>query len=339
MTIARNFTNPEGVTDYTGELLLIPNKWTMIGDDGVFTKDFLATSNVTFEHTEQGMALVSDKPWGERSVFSGGETKKTYNFLIPHFPLDDTIKASDLTPYTASGDAAGKQEALVKVRSKKMAVIRRSFEATQEYARCQALQGLIYAPNSTVPYTSWFAEFGVAQTTVDFDMVSAPTTDIISKCEAVISSIQDNAYTGAVISEVVGYCSPSFFAALISHPKVTDAYQGYMNTPNPNKDRLGSGIGRTFFFGGITFKEYRGAHDGNAYIPAGEAYFVPMGESDMFMEYYAPAQRFDTNGSLAAEAYMWEYAPHKGRSIDIESESNFLCMLRRPKMSIKATTT
>ena len=50
-----------------------------VGDDGVFTKDFLGTNNVTFERTEQGLALLGDKPWGERATFSGGQNTKIYN--------------------------------------------------------------------------------------------------------------------------------------------------------------------------------------------------------------------------------------------------------------------
>lgn len=333
--ITRNFENQFDVTDYTSELMLIPNQWNLVGSDGVFTKDFLGTNNVTFERTEQGLALLGDKPWGERASFSGGQNTKIYNFQIPHFPLDDMITAKDIQKYRAVG-TADTAEAVNRVRMRKMETLRRSHAQTIEYARCQALQGLVYSPNSTVPYTNWFTEFGIAQTTVDFDFAVA--TDMIAKCEAVIASIQDNANLGQTISEVVGYCSPTFFASLISHAAVVDAYTYYSSRQEPTRERLGTGIYREFMFGGIHFKEYRGTHNGSAFLPADEAYFVPKGLDDVFVEYYAPACRLDIEG-LAQEAYMFEYPMERGRQIDIESESNFLVMLKHPKLAVKATST
>ena len=60
-----------------------------------------------------------------------------------------------------------------------------------------------------------------------------------------------------------------------------------------------------------------------------------MGTTDMFKTYFSPANKFDHVNTLGEEQYMFEYADGKGTEIILETESNFLNMVRRPQAVVK----
>ena len=92
----------------------------------------------------------------------------------------------------------------------------------------------------------------------------------------------------------------------------------------------------------MTFYRYVGSYkdaDGvtQKLVPAGEAYFLPLGTMDTFMTYYSPANKLDYVNTLGEQAYVFEYTDPKGSKIEIESESNVLNLLRRPSAVVRAT--
>jgi len=134
------------------------------------------------------------------------------------------------------------------------------------------------------------------------------TTDIVAKVEAAIAAIQDNA--GMIsMTGIVALCSPVFFAKLISHAKVTNAYQYYTSTQEPLRNRLAAGgsataMHREFFFAGVRFIEMRDTYAGSLLIPSGDAVFIPTG-TDVFRTYFAPAERFGLVNTLGEQVYMF----------------------------------
>ena len=334
--IIRKFGSSFEVADYTGEVLMIPNQWGLLNQSGLFMDEGVSEYSVQFEQTTKDGALIVDKVRGERASAGKDSTSKLFSWAVPHFPYDDAIFPQDIKGKRAYG-SADQEETLAAVRARKLARIVQNHAWTLEYARFQLLTaGTVYAPNGTVSM-NYFTEMGVSQTVVNFDLATS-TTDVISKVEAVISSIQDNA-SGENVQSVIGYCSPGFFAALISHANVKAAYTYYASTQDPLRSRLGGNTAmyRTFDYAGIQFVEVRGNYAGNLFIPAKDAVFVPVGTSS-FLTFTAPANKFDLLGTVGERVYAFEYPSERGDKIVIESEANFLNACTRPALIVRGYT-
>ena len=346
MTIIRDFGNAYNVVDFTLPINLIPNKWGSIQNLQLFESEPVAEQSVVFQEVQKSFGLIVDRVRGDRSNVNTDYTRKIHALPIPHFPLQDQILPKDIqgkTSYTNLSEA----ETIDGVRMRRMERIRNSHAVTLERARAQLLTtGTYYAPNGTVG-GNMFTEMGVTQTVVDF-LLGTAGTSLISKIEAAIAAIQDNA--GAIsITGVVALCSPVFFSKLINHPQMTTAYQYYTTSgaAEPLRKRLSpdgnaTSLHRVFDFGGVQFIEMRDAYtDVNGVktqlIPSGDAVFIPTG-TDYFRTYFAPAERFGLVNTLGMELYMFEFANAQGTSIDLETESNFLNFMQKPAVVIQATT-
>jgi len=336
MATIRSFDRPFELTDFTEELLIIPNTWGLTNQMGIFEQEGVAQHTITVEKIDQSLNLITDRVRGERNNVNKDYERELHSFAIPHFPLDDYITPEDIQGKRAYG-MANTEEQLAQVRARKLERIRRNHAVTLEAARMQALtNGTIYAPNNTVS-VDWYSAFGVTRKEVDFDLGTA-ATDVIAKGEEVIAHIQDNILSGDLVTGIVALCSPEYFSKLISQAGVKEAYKYYTSTQQPNRDRLGAGLYREFEHGGIRYIEYRGSYNGQALIPANDAYFLPMGVTDMFKTYFSPANKFSFTNTMGEEAYVFEYPGATDENILLQSESNFVNMLRRPQIVVRGYT-
>lgn len=335
-TTIRSFNKPFELVDYTSELLLVPNTWGLIRELGFFSTESVSQHTVTVEANQGTLALVTDQVRGARNTMNSDDGRKILSFAVPHFPLDDAIMPQDVQGKRAYGSADG-VETKDAVLARKLERIRKSHAATLEAARAHAITtGTVYSPNGTVA-GNFYTDFGVTQKSIDF-VLGTTTTDILAKSEEAIAHIQDNIMSGESVSSIVAIASPEFFAKLIAHAKVTEAYKYYSSTQEPLRDRLGSGVYRTFTHGGVTYIEYRGSYNGSRLIPAGEAYFLPRGTADMFVTYFSPANKFSHVNTMGEEAYAFVYEGQTDEQITVQTESNFLNLIRRPQAVVKATT-
>lgn len=333
MATIRSFDKPFELVDYTEELLTVPNTWGLVNQMGLFEQEGVAQHSITVEKIDQSLALITDRIRGERNNMNKDDLRELHSFAIPHFPLDDYIKPEDVQGKRAYGQANA-EEQIALVRARKLQRIRRNHAVTLEAARMQALTaGTVYAPNNTV-VTDWYGSFGITRKEVDF-VLGTGTTDVIAKGEEVIAHIQDNILSGDIVTEIVALCSPQFFSKLIAQAGVKEAYKYYSSTQEPNRNRLGSGLYREFVHGGLRYIEYRGSYNGSPLIPAGDAYFIPMGVTDLFKTYFSPANKFSFVNTAGEEAYVFEYPSDKDDNILLQSESNFINMLRRPQVVVR----
>jgi hypothetical protein len=337
MAITRDFGNPFNVVDYTKEVNIIPNTWGTINNLGIFEVEPVAEQVVTFQEVNRDFGLIVDRIRGDRSNVSKDYSRKLHTFAVPHFPLEDAIFPKDIQGKSAYSSLT-EAETLDGVRMRKMERIRNSHAVTLEKARAQLLTaGTAYAPSGTVSQ-NFFTEFGVTQKVVDFTLGTS-TSEITAKIEECIAAIQDNA--GMIqMSGVVALCSPVFFAKLIAHVNIKDAYKFYSSTQEPLRQRLAAGgsvvaMNREFFHMGVRFIEMRDSYAGTPLIPSGDAVFVPTG-TDVFRTYFAPAERFGLVNTLGEQVYMFENAAPNGTMIEIETESNFINAAMKPALIIRA---
>ncbi|CEF89551.1 hypothetical protein [Pseudomonas phage vB_PaeM_PAO1_Ab17] len=334
-------------TDLTEPMILIPNVWGLTQQLGIFGVDRTTQESVTLEEITKSFGLMEDIHRGARHQVGRDYDRQMRTFAVPHFTYDDYI-----TPRDIQGKRAyGKQEleTLDQVRMRKLERLRGTHAATMEFARMHTLvTGKPYTPNNTVGGATgydWYQEFGKTRFEVNFEL-DTPTTNILEKSELVYAHMQDEAYTGGVVGDVIAICSQEFFGKLISHPTVVEAYKYYANQPQILRERLRArGFDaryREFYFGNVLYIEYRGGFQGRPggdkrrYVPAGEAVFIPgSGTEDLFKTFFAPASKFEHVNTPGEESYAFEYVDPKGEFLEINSETNFIDVLMYPQLVVK----
>lgn len=337
MPITRSYANNFDVIDYTQELQIIPNSWTLLNDSGLFSEEFLTTHTVTFEEQNKTLALIGDQFRGAKPQANQDDVRKIRSYPIAHFPIVDQILPTDIQGKRAYGtqDQAETEAAVI---ARKMERIRRNIDITLEVGRFTTLAtGSLFAPNGTIA-GNLYTDFGITQTVVDF-VLGTGTTDIMAKTESVIAAMQDNANTGDVITGVIAYCSPEWFAKFIAHAKIQTAYQYYTATEGQQiqRNRAGgtNGLYREFQYGGIRFIEVRTVLAGQRLVPAGDVIFVPLGTTDTFVSYFGPANRLDFVNTVAERAYLWMSRDPKGTHIDLDGEFDVTHLVRRPQLVVR----
>lgn len=336
--IVRDFNNNFNVADWTEEMSVIPNSWGTIGNLGLFSEEGVAEHVVVFEEITKSGALIVDRVRGDRAGVSKDDTRKLHSFLVPHFPVLDSISPQDLQGKRAYG-SAGDAETLAAVRTRKMENLRMRHAWTMEAARAQLITACtVYAPNGTVSQ-NWLTEFGKSQTSVNFAF-STSTTDVVAQVETAIAAIQDNAGSSVQMTGTVVLCSPTWFAALIAHATTKTAYQYYTTSgaQQPLRERLGGNMAmhRTFEYAGTTFIEMRDAYNGTQLITTNKAYMIPTG-SGLFKTFFSPANRFGLVNTIGEQVYYFENMASDGTQITIDTESNFVNAIYHPELIIELT--
>lgn len=336
MAITRSFSNNFEIQDFTQELLLVPNQWGLINELGIFRNESVATHSVTVESRNGTLGLITDQVRGARNLVNKDDTRTLRSFAIPHFPLDDAIKPEDIQGKRAYG-SADQAETEAAVIARKLERIRMNHALTLESARAYAITtGAIYAPNGTVA-GNYYTDFGVTRKEIDLALGTS-TSDVLGKSEEGLDHIQVNIQSGEVVNNVIVLCSPTFFAKLISHATIKEAFKYYSSTQEPLRNRLGSGLYRRFVYGGVEYIEYKGSYNGQALIPAGDAYMLPTGTQDTFISYFSPCNKFSHLNTLGEEAYSFVYRSPNDSEITVETESNHLHLVRRPQAVVRLYT-
>lgn len=337
MSTTRSYSNPFEVVDYTEGMQNIPNVPTLMSDLGLWSSEFHTGRTVTFEQKDNVLNLIGDRHRGEKPQTLETGERRIRSYPIAHFPWTDTVWPSDVQGKRAY-NTKDTVETIAGVMADKAVAASNAMDLTLEIGRMSTLvTGNIYAPNNTIA-GNFYTDFGVVRKDINFDLLT-PTTEVMAKGEDAIAHIQDTAEVGHLITNMIVLCSPKFFSALIVHPTIKTAYQFYRDgNQQPLRDRLGGMGRRTFVYGGLTYIECRERGiDKQLLIPDGEARIVPQGLTDAFKTYFGPAETIDLVNSIAMPKYLWSTKDAKGRFWDLDGETNFINVMRRPGLVIRAT--
>ena len=127
--------------------------------------------------------------------------------------------------------------------------------------------------------------------------------------------------------------SEACFDGLVGRAKVKEAYANYAEAAQ----RLGGDMRKGFSFGGLTFEEYRGIVDGHRFIDAGKGHAFPVGTSETFSNFGAPADFNETVGTIAQPYYARQQNKDFNRGIDIHVQANQLPLVNRPATIVELT--
>lgn len=329
----------------TSSIAIVPNTYGRINALGLFRQEPIATTTVVVAIENGVLNLLPTRPRGGPASLGTRGKQNVRPFVVPHIPHEDSVLATDVQNMLVMGGVNGLETVLGFV-NRKLITMRSKHAITLENLRMGALRGVIKDYDGAT-LVNLFTEFDVTEKVVDF-VLGTPATDVLAKCMEVTGHMEDN-LNGETMTGIVGLCSPEWFAGFVKHANVKEAYKYYASPQNPLRDDLRKG----FYFGGITFEEYRGAasylqEDGTRstparFVPAGDVRFIPIGTTDTFTNYWAPPDFMDAVNQAPdaanSEVFVAPLERKKyGKGVDIHTESNPLPLVKRPALLVRGTT-
>jgi len=302
-----------------------------IGELGLFHEEGIPNTVVQIEYDGQKIGLVAAKPRGgvpQPVVIAG---RKLIPFNTVHLPQNSTMMADEIQGIRAFGSMTELESAQARVATYQ-AKHRRQLDMTHEWQRIGAIKGLILDADAETPLLDVYAEFGIEQQVVPFDLGNAATL-VRDKCEDVLDMIEDA--LGALPSTGArAFCGRQFWKDLINHKSVRETY---LNTARA-AELLGK-VPNSFDIGGITFERYRGKVGSVSYVSDDEAYAVPEGVPDFLITRFAPGDYLETVNTPGLPYYTRLEPLRFNKGLEIESQSNPLHIPTRPRAIIKLTRT
>jgi len=332
MPLNNPFADPAfSMTALTAAINILPNTYGKIERMNLMPVRPVRFRQIAIEEKNGVLNLLPTLPVGAPGTLGARGKRKLRSFTVPHIPHDDVVLPEEVQGIRAFG-AENETQALADVLTDHLAAMRGKHAITLEHLRMGALKGVILDADGSVLY-DLYAEFGITAKSVDF-LLGAAGTDVKAKCLEVVRHIEDN-LRGEFMTSVHALVAPEFFDALTSHPKVESAYARWMDGAALRDDMRGG-----FPFGGITFEEYRGQATDAAgtvrrFIAAGEGHAFPLGTSDTFATYVAPADFNETANTLGRPLYAKQEPRKFDRGTDLHTQSNPLPMTHRPGVLVK----
>ena len=328
-------------TDLTDAIQFVPNKWTRIGDMGLFTPRGTSQLSVTFDRVDGVLSALEARQRGVNPQYGSNEIVKTLSYATAYFPANDKVAPEDIQGRRRPGSAT-ETDMVTEAVQRKLENLRMAHAQTREFMEMQALKGLVKSPDGTV-FADLYTDFGFTEKVIDF-LLGTATTDVDSKIRELIRHIEDNAFSGGSIGGIRVLVSQEFFDKLITHATIRDAYINYQNS-----NQIGGGqvlrddLRRSFIHQGVTFEEYRGSItklDGTVerMITAQEGHAFPTGIEGMFETWFSPAHHMDFVNTIGEEVYAFSVPARDGSGIEIFSQSSPLPLCKRPQALVKVLT-
>ncbi len=321
------------LTTLTEAINILPNQYGKIGQMGLMPNKGIRTRSIVVEERNGSLNLLPTQQPGGPAYVADRAKRKVRSFAIPHIPYDDLIMPEEIQGIRAFG-AESEMQTIANVVNDHLQMMKNKHAITLEHLRMGALKGIILDADGSTLY-DLYTEFGITQKTVSFAL-GTPTTDVKSKCLEVLRYLEDN-LKGEYMNGVHALVSSEFFDALTSHKTVKEAYERWQDGAAFRED-MRSG----FTYGGITFEEYRGQatdKDGTVrrFIAANEGHVFPLGTSQTFRTYFAPADFNETVNTIGQPLYAKQMACDFERGVRLHTQSNPLPMCLRPSILVKLT--
>ncbi len=325
-----------GLVHLTDAVNKIPAQPTTIAQLGIFEGEPTSQTKVAVEEFRGRLFLVPTTKRMGPGVQSPPEKRAIVALNVPHIQVDDSLGADDVLNVRRLGGTD--TEAVGSVVERKLALMRRSVDVTNEYLRWGALNGLVtYPTNSVDANVNLYTVFeDNSEQNVEFTLDTA-TTDVV---ESIIPEVFDKIETalgGTPFTGVYALVGRSFFRKLIAHDRVRDLYEqqsarlmeafmGQVDMPRMNRRRVA--------LGGMVFEEYHGVVSGTTFPTTTQGRAFPIG-AGIFKSFWAPADLPEVVGTLGEPLYARQYSSPDGKMVNLEVQSNPLHICTRPQACIK----
>ena len=279
---------------------------------------------------------------------------RTFRYIdVPHTPLNDAVRACDISGMSASGNLGLDQsfQTIDDEVIERNALMRGKMEMTLEYRYLSALKGVIYDADGATKILDLFQHFGITQTVVDFEFTN-PDFDVLAACRQVIRAIRDAGHQIG-FNQVRAYVDAGFFDALVQHPSAIDIWKRCCEMSARAMDDMNQTVTPRFFFGQILFVEYHeqachprainnvdGVKAAVQFLSPATGIAFPLGITGqrLYELVGAPKQALDTVNRTADRLYYADIRPNRrGTAVELELEMNALPIVKQPGVLIKLT--
>jgi len=312
-----------------------------IGQLGLFGEEGISSTTVIIEEEYGTIRLIPTSPRGGVPEPVSRDLRKARSFIVPHIPVMMQVRADEVQNVKAFGiadEAQASRAGIQEVVNKKLALAAGNLDATLEFHRIGAIKGSILDADGSAVLFNLFTEFGVSQQTQAMALTTAGT-NVLGLIRAA-QRMSITAMKAAIFNGWRALCGDAFFDALIGHVKVEDKYLSSADNRLLREPDLAYGA---IAFGGVVWENYRGGNVLNsagaaqAYVATDDAYLFPMGSPGLFVTYFAPADYVETVNTIGLPRYAKQEAMKMDKGIDIETQTNPLCLCTRPRTVVKLT--
>lgn len=322
---------PLSSKDYDAEALtkainLLPPTSSLIRESGLFKSEYTEDTSVDVTLTQDEVLLVKSKPRGTPGDPVKEEKVSSTNFKMLHLPQDDIVRADDVQGKRADLSKKEKRETVAGKVNKKLAKMKRSIEYTREHLQLGAIKGKVIDGDKSTLLVDIYKEFGLKRKTHDIK-ISNDATEVGMILDDILLGMEDKA-AGELISGWRVYCSKEFMQGIIWHPSMKAIYQRFQDAAvyRDGKTRI------AFKHGDIEFVNYSHKFGSDADIKAGEAEIVPLGTSETFFEFFAPADMDQFVNKEAKPYYASREKLKHNKGWEVHAQSNPLPLMVRPNL-------
>lgn len=324
--------NAFNVTSLTDAINNIPHKPGRIGELGLFANKGVTSRSIIIEERDGVLQLLVSKPYGAPADVSKKRARRARNFVIPHFPLDDTVLAEEVQGIRAFGSQS-ETEGVAQVVTDKITSMRQSHELTLEWLRLGAMKGIVFDGDTKTVLYNYFNEFGVhKQADQDWDMGTI-TTDQAPK---VITALRllETALGGTPYDHIHCLMGDTMWDEFIINTSVKTAFERWVGVTGVG-GFLREDMRKGFPYNGIFFENYRGKIASTDFITKTEGHIFPVGAPGLFQTINAPADYIETVNTIGLPFYAKQERMAFDRGISINTQSNPLCICTKPRTLLK----
>lgn len=163
--------NAFNVVSLTEAINKLPYMPTRIGDLGLFTEKGITTTMATIEERDGKLGLLVSEARGVMKQVHTIGRRKMRAFAVPHIPVNDEVLADQVQNMRAFGTADTMETVAIAV-NERLQNMKNWIDTTKEYYRIGSLQGILYDGDASTVLYNWFTEFGITQTSINFDFTS-----------------------------------------------------------------------------------------------------------------------------------------------------------------------
>ena len=332
------------VQTLTATLNKMPYKPGWLSAQGLFTSTGVSTNTISIEEYNGVLRLVQSAPRGAPRRGGDRTKRKLRSFVIPHFPQDDVVRATEVQGVRAFGMNGGFQT-VEAVRDERLQRMADNNDVTLEYNRIGAVKGQVLDADGSI-LIDLFDEFDVDQNAVitmppvivdpnaslsdqQAEVTLAEKKGVLKKLfTQATRGILNNLTTGGDPAAPTGWieiCGDDYYDYLISHPELRDTYK----FQNSNVLRAAA-VFDSFIAFGIQFVNYRGG--GFNMVDTNEGHLFPTGIQDLFITRFGPADYIETVNTIGLPRYSKAVIDPWGKHVEMEFQSNFINLCLRPNV-------
>jgi hypothetical protein len=335
------------VFSLTANINRFPFEPGLIGRMNLFAPRPITTTTAYIEQRNNRLALIPEVPRGAPANRNVMGERGVLPFVVPHFPLSDTVMADSILGVRAFGS----EDQLMGINdtiSNHMESMNRKHDVTLEHLRLGAIRGeiitIVNRETGAIERTiDLFQHFGVQRpAVVEWPIVHPPST--ITEAPAwsapirgMITAMQRrmaDVLGGMPFESMFALCGADFFDAIAGAPELRQV--SLASEAAALRDPT---WGTAVRYAGCTFRELMGRVGNYQFIEPDSAYFFPMGVSDLFIEVYAPAPYIETVNTLALRRYAKQQVMDFDKGVMIETQQNVLPLCTIPEVLFSAKAT